>query len=127
MTIEKTITSIDYKNMELLNQRKEITRLQSEMIKENKLIDAKLDSNIIQKLGLEKWKYMIFPNIQVPLPSTSQSSTAESSVSNPSTPQKSVSDLPCIIKKARRSLDFMKQKSTAVTASTSATPPTPPT
>ena len=108
MTIEKTITSIDYKNMELLNRRKEITRLQSEMIKEKKLIDAKLDSNIIQKLCLEKWKYMIFPNIQVPLPSTSQSSTAESSVSNPSTPQKSVSDLPCIIKKARRSLDFMK-------------------
>ena len=78
------------------------------MIKEKKLIDAKLDSNIIQKLHLEKWKYMIFPNIQVPLPSTSQSSTAESSVSNPSTPQKSVSDSPCIIKKARRSLDFMK-------------------
>ena len=67
MTIEKTITSIDYENMELLNQRKEITRLQSEMIKEKKLIDVKLDSNIIQKLHLEKWKYMIFPNIQVPL------------------------------------------------------------
>ena len=44
----------------------------------------------------------------------------------PSTPQKSVIDSSCIIKKARRSLssDFMKAKSTPVTPSTSATPAT---
>ena len=48
--IEKTLTSINYENMELVQRRKEIMKLQSELIKERKLLDTKLDNNIVQKL-----------------------------------------------------------------------------
>ena len=54
--------------MELLQRRKEITKLQSELITEKKMIDNKLDLNIVQKFKLEKRKLEIIPKLQAPLP-----------------------------------------------------------
>ena len=48
--IKKTLTSINYENMELVQRRTEIMKLQGELIKERKLLDTKLDNNIVQKL-----------------------------------------------------------------------------
>ena len=41
--------------------------IQSEIIKELKTIDAKLDQNISQKCRLEKRKFQLLPNIEPPL------------------------------------------------------------
>ena len=97
--IENTLTNINYKNMEFL-QRKEIMKLQSELIKERKLLDTKLDNNIVQKLWLEKKKMIILPIVQVPVAPNSE----------PSSPENSVTKSPCIIKQAKKSLsgDFGK-------------------
>ena len=92
--IEKTLTDINYENMELLQRRKEIMKLQSELIKETKLLDTKLHNNIVQKLQLEKRKMIILPNVQVPVASNSE----------PSRPENSVTKSPCIIKRAKKSL-----------------------
>ena len=40
--------------MELLQRWKEIMKVQSELIKEKKLLDCKVDSNILQKLCLKR-------------------------------------------------------------------------
>ena len=105
ITIEKMLASINHENMELLQRCKEIMKLQSELIKEKKLLDSKVDSNILQKLCLEKRKMILFPIIEVPVQSTSQ----------PSTPQNTLTKSPCIIKQAKRSLstDFAKATSTS--------------
>ena len=55
--IEKKLTSLNWDNMELLQRCKEITRLQSKLITEKKIIDNKLDSNIVQKFKLERRKF----------------------------------------------------------------------
>ena len=94
MMIEKTLISINYENMELLQRQKEIMKLQSELIKEKKLLDTKVDSNTVQKLHLEKRKMILLPIVEVPVTSSSE----------PSSPKNSVMKYPCIIKKAKRSL-----------------------
>ena len=66
--IEKTLTSLNCDNMELLQRCKEITRLQSELITEKRIIDNKLDSNIVQKFKLERRKFELIPKLQPPLP-----------------------------------------------------------
>ena len=43
-----------------------ITKLQSEHIKENKLIDLKLDEAIIKHCYLEKTKYQLLPKVVIP-------------------------------------------------------------
>ena len=90
--------------MELLQRWKEIMKVQSELIKEKKLLYSKVDSNILQKLHLEKRKLILLPIVEVPVQSTSQ----------PSSPQNSLTKSPCIIKRAKRSLsaDFTKATST---------------
>ena len=60
--------------MELLQRWKEIMKLQSELIKEKKLLDSKVDSNILQKLHLEKRKMILLPIVEVPVTSTSETS-----------------------------------------------------
>ena len=42
--------------MELIQRHKEITKLQSKLIIEKKMIDTKLDFNIVQKFKLERRK-----------------------------------------------------------------------
>ena len=42
--MEKTLTSLNLDNMELIQRHKEITKLQSELITEKRMIDTKLDS-----------------------------------------------------------------------------------
>ena len=83
MMIEKTLnyeTSINYENMELLQRRKEIMKLQSELIKERNLLDTKLDNNIVHKLQLEKRKMIILPIVQLAVRSNSQPSSPENLV-----------------------------------------------
>ena len=68
------------------------------------MLDSKVDSNILQKLCLEKRKLILLPIVEVPVQSTSQ----------PSSPQNSLTKSPCIIKWAKRSLsaNFAKATST---------------
>ena len=66
MTIEKTLTSIDIEKMELMHRRSEITKLQTEIIKEKKMIDAQIDCKIHQKCKLEKRKLELLPTIDAP-------------------------------------------------------------
>ena len=75
-------------------------KVQSELIKEKKLLDSKVDSNLLQKLCLEKRKMILLPIVEVPVASTSE----------PSSPENSLTKSPCIIKRAKRSLlgDFTK-------------------
>ena len=80
--------------MELLQRQKEIMKVKSELIKEKKLLDSKVDSNILQKLHLEKRKMILLPIVEVPVASTSE----------PSSPENSLTKSPCIIKRAKRSL-----------------------
>ena len=54
--------------MELIKRRQDITKLQSEIIKELKSIDAKLDSNILQEFQLEKRKFQLLQHVQLPVP-----------------------------------------------------------
>ena len=54
ITIEKTLASINHKNIELLQRWKEIMKVQSELIKEKKLLDSKVDSNILQNCALKR-------------------------------------------------------------------------
>ena len=56
--------------MDLVKRCQEITHLQSELIKERKNIDMKLDKRIVQKCTLEKAKVAILPSIHIP-PNTS--------------------------------------------------------
>ena len=67
--------------MELLQRRKEITRLQSKLITEKKIIDNKLDSNIVQKFKLERRKFELTQKLQPPLPQVNVPPTP------PTTPQ----------------------------------------
>ena len=75
-------------------QKTEITKLQSQIIKELKTIDAKLDQNISQKCRLEKRKLQLLPIIEPPVtclpklnsPITSPNkSQCETTIQNPST------------------------------------------
>ena len=104
--IEKTLASINNENMELLQRWKEIMKIQTELIKEKKLLDSKVDSNILQKLHLEKRKMILLHIVEVPVASTSE----------PSSPDNSVTKPPCIIKRAKRSLSGDLTKGTSKVA-----------
>ena len=68
VTIEKSIANLDMEKMELIKRREDITKLQSEIIKELKSIDAKLDSNVLQKFQLEKRKFQLLQHVELPVP-----------------------------------------------------------
>ena len=59
-----------------------IMKVQSELIKEKKLLDCKVDSNILQKLSLEKRKLILLPIVEVPVQSTSQPSSPKIPLQN---------------------------------------------
>ena len=67
VTIEKFVVTLDVEKMELVKRRQEITKIQSEIIKEIKTIDVKLDQNILQKCRLEKRKLKLLPHIEPPV------------------------------------------------------------
>ena len=101
MAIEKRLTSINLENMELIHRRQEITQLQSELIKEKKTCDSKLEINLAQKLKLEKRKLQLLPVIEPPVPTLPKLNTDV-------TPQ---TKSPCFIRKVKRSSDSSSQPS----------------
>ena len=66
MMVEKTLMGIDIEKMELMHRRSEIMKLQTEIIKEKKMIDAQIDCKIHQKCKLEKRKLELLPTIDAP-------------------------------------------------------------
>ena len=50
----------------MMKRRQHITELQSELIKEKKLIDHRLDEAIVKHCYLEKSKYEILPHVVIP-------------------------------------------------------------
>ena len=106
MMIENTLTSINYENMELVQRRKEIMKLQSELIKERKLLDTKLHNNIVQKLQLEKRKMIILPIVQVPVASNSDSSS----------PKNMVTKSPCVTGRTSRTFRTFRTSRTSRTS-----------
>ena len=68
VTREKSIANLDVEKMELIKRRQDITKLQNEIIKELKSIDAKLNSNILQKFKLEKRKFQVLQHVELPVP-----------------------------------------------------------
>ena len=50
----------------MMKRRQHITKLQSELIQEKKLIDHKLDEAIAKHCYLEKSKYDILPQVVIP-------------------------------------------------------------
>ena len=98
MTIKKkTLTGINLENMELIHRRKEIIKLQSELIKEKKMCDSKLEINLSQKLKLEKRKLQLLSVIEPPVPILPKMNTESKS--------------PCFITKVNRSSDSSSKPS----------------
>ena len=50
----------------MMKRHQHITKLQSELIKEKKLIDLKLDEAIAKHCYLEKTKYQLLPKVVIP-------------------------------------------------------------
>ena len=50
----------------MMKRHQHITKLQSELIKEKKLIDLKLDEDIAKQCYLEKTKYELLPKVVIP-------------------------------------------------------------
>ena len=50
----------------MMRRQQHITKLQSELIQEKKLIDGKLDEAIAKHCYLEKLKYEILPQVVIP-------------------------------------------------------------
>ena len=50
----------------MMKRRQHITKLQSELIQEKKLIDHRLDEAIAKHCYLEKSKYEILPHVVIP-------------------------------------------------------------
>ena len=73
-----------------------IMKLQSQIIKELKSIDAKLDSNILQKFRLEKRKLQLLQHVEVPMIKNPNISPNNSDCKTPATQSPSTS---CIITK----------------------------
>ena len=57
--IIKSLTSIEIEITELMKRHQHITKLQSELIKEKKLIDLKVDEAIAKQCYLEKNKLSV--------------------------------------------------------------------
>ena len=66
MTV-KSLTSVDIEITELMKRCQHITKLQSELIKEKKSIDLKLDEAIAKQCYLEKTKYQLLPEVVIPM------------------------------------------------------------
>ena len=49
-----------------MKRHQHITKLQSELVKEKKLIDLKLDEAIAKQCYLEKTKYQLLPKVVIP-------------------------------------------------------------
>ena len=60
------MTSVDIEITELMKRHQHITKLQSELIKEKKFIDLKLDEAIAKQCYLEKTKYQLLPKVVIP-------------------------------------------------------------
>ena len=65
--IVKSLTSVEIEITELMKRYQHITKLQSELIKEKKLIDLKLDEAIAKHCYLEKAKYQLLPELVIPM------------------------------------------------------------
>ena len=65
--IVKSLTSVEIEITELMKRHQYITKLQSELIKEKKLIDLKLDEAIAKQCYLEKTKYQLLPEVVIPM------------------------------------------------------------
>ena len=63
--IVKSLTSVEIEITELMKRHQHITKLQSELIKEKKLIDLKLDEAIAKQCYLEKTKYQLLPEVVI--------------------------------------------------------------
>ena len=103
VTIEKRLGTLDMEKMELVYRRQEITKLQSEIIKELKTIDTKLDENILQKCRLEKRKLQLLPIIEPPvtcLPKLNTPITSPNKSQCETTIQKPSPTTSCVIRKA---------------------------
>ena len=57
--IAKSLTSVEIEITELVKRHQHITKLQSELVKEKKLIDLKLDEAIAKQCYLEEKKQNI--------------------------------------------------------------------
>ena len=64
--IVKSLTSVEIEITELMKRHQCITKLQSELIKEKKLIDLKLDEAKAKQCYLEKTKYQLLPEVVIP-------------------------------------------------------------
>ena len=62
--IVKSLTSLEI--TEMMKRHQHITKLKSELIKEKKFIDCKLDKAIGKHCYLEKSKYELLPQIVIP-------------------------------------------------------------
>ena len=65
--IVKSLTSVEIKITELMKRHQHIIKLQSELIKEKKSIDLKLDEAIAKQCYLEKTKYQLLPEVVIPM------------------------------------------------------------
>ena len=65
-TVIKSLTSLEIDITEMMKRCQHITKLQSELIKEKKLIDLKLDEAIAKHCYLEKTKYELLPQVVIP-------------------------------------------------------------
>ena len=65
-TIVKSLTSVEIEITELMKRHQHITKPQSELIKEKKLIGLKLDEAIAKQCYLEKTKYQLLPKVVIP-------------------------------------------------------------
>ena len=63
----KSPTSVEIEITELMKRHQPITKLQSELIKEKKLIDLKLDEAIAKQCYLQKMKYQLLPKVVMPM------------------------------------------------------------
>ena len=64
--IVKSLTSLEIEITEMMKRHQHITKLQSELIQENKFIDLKLDEAIAKHCYLKKIKYESLPQIVIP-------------------------------------------------------------
>ena len=64
--IVKSLTSVEIEITELMKKHQHITKLQSELIKEKKLTDLKLDEATAKQCYLEKTKYKLLPEVVIP-------------------------------------------------------------
>ena len=64
--IVKSLISLEIEITEMIKRHQHITKLQSELIKEKKFIDCKLDEAIAKHCYLEKSKYELLPQVVIP-------------------------------------------------------------